>query len=139
MTFEEKIKRAAELRKSAMFGAASFDDKQASEVSSLYSEMTYSGSLIKAGTRINHGGVLFKAAVDLWDTEANTPENAPALWEEIQYHEGIRIIPEVITATTAFALGELGYFKADGKTYKSLIDANVYTPEAYPQGWEVVL
>ena len=138
MLFEEKIKRAKELRKSAMFGAVNFDDKQASEVSSLYPEMTYGGELIKAGTRINHNGVLYKAAVDLWDTEANNPMNAPALWEEIAYHNGIRIIPEIITATTAFEKDELGYWKADGKTYKSLLDANVYTPAAYPQGWEEV-
>lgn len=26
----------------------------------------------------------------------------------------------------------------DGKVYKSLIDNNVYTPEAYPAGWKVV-
>ena len=136
MLFEEKIKRARELRKSAMFGAVNFDDKQASEVSSLYPEMTYGGELIKAGTRINFGGKLFKAVVDLWDTEGNNPENAPTLWEEITYREGVRIIPEVITAATAFALGELGYFEADGKVYKSLVEANVYTPAAYPQGWE---
>ena len=136
MFLEEKIKRAKELRKSAMFGAVDLEDKQASEVASLYPTMTYNGNLIKAGTRINFGGELFKAAVDLWDREENNPENAPNLWEEIQYHEGVRIIPEVITAATAFALGELGYFEADEKVYKSLLDANVYTPAAYPQGWE---
>ena len=114
------------------------DDKNASRGVALYPTLKADNSLIKAGTRINHNGVLFKAAVDLWDTEANNPENAPTLWEEIQYHEGIRIIPEVITAAGAFALGELGYWKADGKTYKSLIEANVYTPAAYPAGWEVV-
>ena len=138
MTFEEKIKRAKELRKSAMFGVVDLEDKQASEVVSLYPEMTYGGELIKAGTRINFGGKLFKAAVDLWDREENNPENAPALWEEIAYHNGIRIIPEIITATTAFEKDELGYWKADGKTYKSLINANVYTPAAYPQGWEEI-
>ena len=136
MEFSERIKRAQEMRTAAIFGAENFEDKEASEVASLYPGMKYDGNLIKAGTRINHGGVLFKAAVDLWDTEENNPENAPTLWEEIQYHNGIRIIPETITATTAFDLGELGYWKADGKTYKSLIEANVYTPEAYPQGWE---
>ena len=114
----------------------SLDDKTASEGAMLYPRMKYSGELIKAGTRINFGGKLFKAAADLWDTEENNPENAPTLWEEIAYHNGIRIIPEVITAATAFALGELGYFEADGKVYKSLIEANVYTPAAYPQGWE---
>ena len=114
------------------------DDKNASRGVALYPTLKADNSLIKAGTRINHGGVLYKAAVDLWDREENAPENAPTLWEEIQYHEGIRIIPEVITAAGAFALGELGYWKADGKTYKSLIEANVYTPAAYPAGWEVI-
>ncbi len=28
--------------------------------------------------------------------------------------------------------------EADGKTYKSLLDSNVYTPVAYPQGGEEV-
>lgn len=130
---------AIAFRKQIEAAAINLDDKGASMSVDFYSDMVYNGELIKAGTRINHGGVLFKAAVDLWDREENAPENAPTLWEEIQYHNGVRIIPEVITVTTAFVLGELGYWKADGKTYKSLIDANVYTPAAYPRGWEVVL
>lgn len=114
------------------------DDKNASRGVALYPTLKADNSLIKAGTRINHNGVLYKAAVDLWDREENSPENAPTLWEEIQYYEGVRIIPEVITAAGAFAKDELGYWKADGKVYKSLIEANVYTPAAYPQGWEVI-
>ena len=39
------------------------------------------------------------------------------------------------TATAAFELGELGWL--DGKVYKSLLAANVYTPEQYQAGWEV--
>lgn len=130
---------AIAFRKQIEAAALNLDDKGASMSADFYSDLTYSGELIKAGTRINHNGILYKAAVDLWDTEANNPENAPNLWEEIAYHEGIRIIPEVITVTTAFAKDELGFWKADGKTYKSLIDANVYTPAAYPQGWEEIL
>lgn len=126
-------------RKQIEKATTNLDDKNASKSVVLYPEMKYDGSFIKAGTRINFGGELFKAAVDLWDREENNPENAPALWEEIAYHNGIRIIPEIITATTAFEKDELGYWKADGKTYKSLLDANVYTPAAYPQGWEEIL
>lgn len=129
---------AIAFRKQIEAAALNLDDKGASMSADFYSDLTYSGELIKAGTRINHNGILYKAAVDLWDTEANNPDNAPTLWEEIQYHEGIRIIPEVITVTTAFAKDELGYWKADEKVYKSLIDANVYTPAAYPQGWEEI-
>lgn len=130
---------AIAFRKEIEAAAINLDDKGASLSPDFYSDMAYSGQLIKAGTRINHGGFLYKAAVDLWDTEVNNPENAPALWEEIQYHEGIRIIPEVITVAAAFAKAELGFWKADGKVYKSLLDANVYTPAAYPQGWEEIV
>ena len=129
---------AIAFRRQIEAAALNLDDKGASMSADFYSDMTYNGELIEAGTRINHNGVLFKAAVDLWDTEANNPENAPTLWEKIQYHNGIRIIPEVITVTTAFVKNELGYFEADGKTYKSLLEANVYTPAAYPAGWEEV-
>lgn len=63
---------------------------------------------MSAGTRINWGGVIKQAAVDLWDTDTNTPDNAPTLWEDIAYRQGYRIIPATITAGTAFAQGECG-------------------------------
>lgn len=118
--------------------AIHLDDKAASESPDFYEHMKYDGKAISAGTRINFESVLYKAAVTLWDTEENNPHFAPSLWEKINYHEGVRVIPEVITVTTAFAKDELGFWEADGKTYKSLINANVYTPAAYPQGWEEV-
>jgi hypothetical protein len=79
---------------------------------------------------------LKRAAIDLWDIEENDPDNAPTLWEDIAYHNGYRIIPKVITATLAFALGECGWW---GDTlYKSKIEGNAYTPEQHAYGWEVV-
>ena len=115
--------------------AASLDDKTASTAPTLFPRLKQDGNLIKAGTRINHNGSIKRAAVDLWDTEANNPDNAPTLWEDIDYKDGYRIIPDVITAGTAFALDELGWW--DDKLYKSLLSANVYTPEQYPNGWEL--
>ena len=112
-------------------------DQIASIAPELYKTMQYTKSeenyLIKAGTRINWNGTLKRAAVDLWDTEENNPDNAPTLWEDIMYKAGIRIIPEVITAGTAFTKDELGWW--NDKLYKSLIDNNVWTPDAYPAGW----
>ena len=115
--------------------AASLDDKTASTAPALFPRLKQDGSLIKAGTRINHNGSIKRAAVDLWDTVDNSPDNAPTLWEDILYRAGYRIIPDVITAGTAFALDELGWW--GDKLYKSLISANVYTPEQYPNGWEL--
>jgi hypothetical protein len=42
----------------------------------------------------------------------------------------------VLTVTTAFAKDECGWW--EDKLYRSLLDANVYTPAVYPQGWEKV-
>ena len=44
-------------------------DKDASGCVDLYPTLKQSGGLIKAGTRINWGGWLKQATVDLWDTE----------------------------------------------------------------------
>ena len=130
------IEQARKLRPLMVKAAQSLGDKDASEAVALFDGMRYDGSLIKAGTRINWHGVLKQAAVDLWDTETNSPDNAPTLWEDIAYKQGIRIIPDVITAGTAFAKGEQGW---RGDTlYESLIDANVWTPEQYPAGWALI-
>ena len=111
------------------------DDATASRMVDYYPTLKQDGSLITVNTRINWNGKLKRAAVDLWDTEANNPDNAPTLWEDILYRDGYRIIPDVITAGTAFALDELGWW--GDKLYKSLLSANVYTPEQYPNGWEL--
>lgn len=131
------MNRAEALRLRAIIetAAASLDDKTASTAPTLFPRLKQDGSLVKAGTRINHNGSIKRAAVDLWDTSDNSPDNAPTLWEEIFYRDGYRIIPEVITAGTAFALDEIGWW--GDKLYKSLLSANVYTPEQYPNGWEL--
>lgn len=112
------------------------DDATASRAVEFHPEMKYDGSLISAKTRINWHGTLKRAAVDLWDTEANNPDNAPTLWADIQYSNGYRIIPAVITVTTAFAEGEYGWW--GDVLYKSKVSANVYTPEQYAPNWEQV-
>ena len=114
---------------------AMFDDAQASKVPELYPAYPTDGALVESGTRINWRGQLKRASVDLWATEANSPDNAPALWEDINYRDGYRIIPETITTGTAFAKDELGWW--GDMLYRSLIDVNVWTPDAYPSGWEV--
>lgn len=113
------------------------DDSVASIAVNVYPTLKANNSLVPVGTRINWNGIIKKAAVDLWDTAENNPDNAPALWEDISYREGIRIIPDTITVTTAFAKGEQGWW---GDTlYVSLIDTNVYTPEEYAAGWEQII
>lgn len=127
---------ALRLRAIVEQAAASLPDKEASEGAALFPRLKADGSLVSAGTRINWRGVLKQAAVDLWDTTENNPDNAPSLWTDIAYREGIRIIPDVITAAEAFALDELGRWQEH--VYRSTIAANVYTPDQYAAGWELV-
>ena len=127
---------ALKLREIVEQASTSLDDMTASKAPALFPRLKQDGSLIKAGTRINHNGEIRKAAVILWDTAENSPDNAPALWETLQYRNGYRIIPETITVTTAFAKGERGWWK--DKLYESTADSNVYTPEQYALNWKEI-
>ena len=127
---------ARKLRNIMEQAAATLDDATASQAAMLFPRLKGSGDLIPAGTRINWKGVVMRAAVDLWDREENNPDNAPSLWEDLAYIDGIRIIPEVITVGTAFSKGEQGWWNGD--LYESQADNNVWTPDAYPAYWTEV-
>lgn len=130
------LERARQLRAMIEAAAGNLTDADASTAAELFPRLKQDGSLVSAGTRINWSGKVKRAAVDLWDRTENNPDNAPTLWEDLAYRDGIRIIPETITAGTAFAKDELGWW---GDTlYKSLLDANVWTPEQNASGWEKV-
>lgn len=131
-----KRHEAIKIRHAIEESSISLDDKTASEAPELFPRLKGDNSLIKAGTRINWNGAVKRASVDLWDTETNNPDNAPTLWEDILYKDGIRIIPETITAGTAFSMGEQGWWK--DVLYESVIDNNIWTPESYLLGWKIV-
>lgn len=116
--------------------AESLDDQTLSTAPALLRQLRQDGKLVSAGTHINWGGTVKRAAVDLWDTAENTPDAAPTLWEDIDYRDGYRIIPDTITVTTAFAEGEYGWW--GDVLYKSKVNSNVYTPEQYAPNWEAV-
>lgn len=130
------LERARLLRKNIIVSSATLEDKVASETPELFGRLNENGELIKVGTRINWNGVLKRASVDLYDTLENNPNNAPTLWEDIEYKDGIRIVPQTITVGTAFSKDELGWWK--DTLYKSLLDNNVWTPEQNSSGWEIV-
>ena len=129
-------KEALRLRAIVEQAAASLDDKTASTAGMLFPRLRRDGALVKAGTRINWNGTLKRAAVNLWDTPENNPDNAPTLWAGLLYKNGYRIIHETITVAEAFSECEYGY-RCD-VLYRSKVDSNVYTPEQYPSNWEKV-
>lgn len=132
-TILEEARRLREAMRSAI---PVLDDATASTAPKMFPRLKEDGSLIKSGTRINWNGKLKRAAVDLWDTTENNPDNAPTLWESIDYTNGYRTIPETITVGLAFAKGELGWWK--DAAWESLYDNNVWNPEQFAAGWKKI-
>lgn len=129
--------KAIEFRSKVELASSSMTDKDASTAPELFSGMKYDGSLIKAGTRIRWRNALMKAAVDLWDTENTSPDNAPDLWAELEYVDGVRKIPnDPIPATKQFAKDELGWWEYN--IYRSKVNGNVYSPALVPTNWDLV-
>jgi len=130
------LEQAHRLRPVIEKAAESLSDYDASIAPALFPALKQDGRLVRTGTRINWRGTIKRAAVDLWDTADNDPDHAPTLWEDINYRNGYRIIPDVLTVGTAFALGERGWW--DDILYESMLADNVFTPEQYRDGWKEV-
>ena len=126
--------KALQIRALAMNSTTDMTDAEASTIPEMFPRLKQDGALVSAGTRINWNGQLKRAAVDLWDTAENNPDNAPTLWEDISYINGYRVIPETITAGLAFSKGEIGWWK--DAAYESLQDNNVWNPEQFAAGWQ---
>lgn len=110
-------------------------DKERSEMPLLH-DIWRIGRECKINEVYLYKGELYRCRQTHTTQEDWTPDITEALFKKLMYRDGIRIIPEVITTGDMFAKDELGWW--GDALYKSLMDANVYTPEQYPTGWEVV-
>ena len=113
--------------------ASSFaDDESALDMIELFPRWE-SGLSVKVGDRYQYKGDLYKCVQAHTTQDDWTPDKTPALWTKISLDEW----PEWIQPTGA----QDAYNKGDKVTFKekhyiSLIDGNVWSPEAYPAGWE---
>lgn len=136
-----KRDEALKIREMIEKASTSLEDNDASVAPELFPQLKYNGALIAANTRINWNGTVKKAKVDLWDTETNNPDNAPTLWDDIDYIDGVRKIPVtdsgIFDASLAFSENEEGYSTVDDTVYVSKVSGNVYTPQLVPTNWIV--
>ena len=91
------------------------------------------GAAYAVNDRRRYGVNLYKC-VQAHTSQADwTPDAVPALWVKVSVEEW----PEFVQPTGAHDAYNTGdKVTYNGKRYISLIDANVYSPEAYPAGWE---
>lgn len=65
-----------------------------------------------------------------------TPDATPALYTPIGLNEkGYPVWSKPTGSHDAYNIGDIVDY--NGTLYKSTINGNVYSPDAYPQGWEV--
>ena len=88
------------------------------------------------GDRYQYGGKLYKIIQPHTTQEGYEPDKVHALWVEVSPPGVIPEWKQPTGAQDAYNIGDKVRFNA--KVYESLINANVYSPTAYPQGWKLI-
>ena len=112
-------------------------DEDAYVMRYLYPEWLGDGLTYKANDRLMYNNKFYKVLQDHTSQSDWTPDTASSLYVEIA--DPSNEYPEFKQPTgshDAYAKGSKITF--EGKHYISLIDANVYSPTAYPAGWSLV-
>lgn len=131
----EQVRRALQ-----MLGTTLTDD-QAMEVAMIFdpwqSEITYkTGEFITYGMNSVGDPQLYKVVQDHTSQADWTPDVTAALYDAIGLDDsGYPIWSQPTGAHDAYNTGDIVNY--NGVLYKSLVDGNVYPPEAYPSGWEL--
>ena len=113
-------------------------DDQASDIPQIFPEWAVD-TAYKVDDRRRHGTKLYKCLQDHTSQADWTPDVAASLWVEIAKPGEIPVWRQPTGAQDAYNIGDkVHYPDADSPVYESLIDANVYSPEAYPAGWQEV-
>lgn len=112
-------------------------DEDAYTMRYLYPEWLGNGLAYKTNDRLMYNDKFYKVLQDHTSQSDWTPDTASSLYVEIadpsnEYPE----FKQPTEAHDAYAKGSKITF--EGKHYISLIDANVYSPTAYPAGWSLV-
>ena len=113
--------------------AKQLDDELALESVELFPKWR-AGIEVSVGDRYQYNEVLYRCVQAHTTQEQWTPDITPALYTVVSVEEW----PEwrqPTGAQDAYNKGDKVTF--EGKHYVSLIDANVYSPSAYPAGWEL--
>ena len=132
---EEGQKMQVELQQSAVLSAAT--DDQAFIMRYLYPEWSGESVSYKKNDRFMYQDKFYKVLQNHTSQADWPPDTASSLYVEIA--DPAEEWPEFKQPTGAHdAYAKDTKVTFEGKHYKSLIDANVYSPTAYPQGWELV-
>lgn len=136
-----RLQAAEQLRKALQMFAASLTDEQAMEVVAVYDpwkeRKTYAvGEFFTYGVNGVGDPQLYKVAQAHTAQADWKPDTNPALYTPIGLDDsGYPIWAQPTGTHDAYNTGDIVNY--NGTRYQSLMDGNVYSPDAYPAGWEV--
>ena len=129
------FEKARALRALIEKAAASLDDGDALEAVELF-RFWRADTNYDADERIRYGEKLYRCVQAHTSQAEWTPDATPALWTEVAKPGEIPVWKQPTGAQDAYNKGDKVWYPEKNTTvYESLIDANVYSPEAYPAGW----
>lgn len=136
LTKEEQLENQRKL--ALTFFAETLTDAQALQVPMLFDEFDGNGVAYEVGKRVLYNDTLYKVIQAHTSQAEWTPVAAPSLFAKVINETIDGSIPEFEQpdSTNPYMKGDRVIF--NGKVYESLIDNNVYSPEAYPAGWKEV-
>lgn len=114
----------------------SISDGAALKVPELFPHWSGNSKEYEKDDKVLYGGVLYKVLQNHTFQEGWTPTSAPSLFAKVLTSEGEILDWEQPSSTNPYMKGDK--VKFNGKIYESVIDNNVWSPEAYPQGWKEV-
>lgn len=93
----------------------------------------------KTGRTFVHEDVVYSVIQEHTSQADWPPDKTPALFRRLSKVEEVDEVPEFVRPTgahDAYSMGDRVKFK--DKTYESLLNGNVYSPEEYPAGWKEI-
>lgn len=143
MTMEERILQQIEENRKvqaisfvALTEAGNIDVETASAHKDMFEDWKPTVSY-KAGQIRKHNDVLYRVVQDHTSQADWSPSNTLSLYEPIILtEEGYPVWTKPSGAHDAYNTGDIVDY--NGTLYKSLIDGNIYSPDEYAAGWEVV-
>lgn len=138
MPRDELLAYIRRLRALIVKASASLSDEDALEAVELF-PLWAVGISYEVDQRIRCEDKLYRC-VQAHTSQADwTPDATPALWTEVAKPGEIPVWKQPTGAQDAYNKGDrVHYPDADGPVYESTIDNNVWSPDAYPAGWETV-
>lgn len=136
-----RLQAAEQFRKALQMFAASLTDEKAVEVATVF-DPWQAGKAYAVGDFVTYGEnsvgdpQLYKVVSKHTSQADWTPDATPSLYDAIGLDDsGYPVWSQPTGAHDAYNTGDIVNY--NGTMYQSLIDGNVYSPDAYPAGWQV--